>query len=509
MGVVVLGSLMGGGACADPEPEETPPPASMLRFVQAVDGAMQVSLSLYEKIPIHLEVLEGEAVSEVVISAGERSVAATDLDGDGVWTATWDLESAGVGVLPLTGSALIDGTSSEVHADLRIEQAGVQLTDYSVSGMVATPRALRRGEELWMTWADRAEGGAQAWLARIDGAARRIGEPTALVRSENKVLYARTAAGEESIGVLYQEPGAPIKNYFSVVSFKGEEVTPPVLLDPEGTDGLHGGDIAFDGEGFVMTWFSRRAGGVTELSWARLEEGRSQWEGPVLVARSGAGDADDLRGNFVPGTPVRIAAVEGRSAVSFVRYQYNPHPALAYVVAKAQVGWVDHGSDGVRTEFLGGEGSFFSDWESAVFSFGTSLLAVWASEDMNVAASTAPVWFYGKTSDATGEFGAGEARVLIEGSGARDSVAVSAGPGGTGGIGWLDQGAGEVDLYCSRISPALVVSADLLHIAHAVVSAGQAELGLKGAGTNSLVVWRDQRNHGQVSFETWFETLWN
>ena len=197
-------------------------PATSARFAQAIDGAMLASRSVYAEIPIQIA-LDGHADS-VTLESGEQSIEAADPDNDGTWTATLSISGNSDETLALAASARVGRETLSAEAELVIVANGQQMSDFPVTGFVGTPRMHRIDEQLWLSFTDRQDGVAKAWLQRIDGAGRSIGDRISLVSTVEETLYARAAIAEGRVGVLYQQSGSPYANFFTVVSLDGTEI---------------------------------------------------------------------------------------------------------------------------------------------------------------------------------------------------------------------------------------------------------------------------------------------
>jgi hypothetical protein len=488
--------------------------AGQLRFLQAVDGGMLVNPDAYERIVVRLEAPAGTGA--VVLTAGEQVVQATP-DGDGRWAAEVQVSSLPAGTASLAASAMVDGaTVSSAAAELVVSTTGAQLSDFFADGFAGAPRLHRREGALWVTFTDRHEPAAEAWLRRLDGAGRWVGERIRLVGADEETLYARTALGDESIGVLYQSPGEPYSTHFKVVGFDGSERLAPMDLDPPGRHGSFGGDIDFDGEAFVSVWRVNDEADRGQVRWLRVDEMSLEATGPVVVASSGAGTVDEPEGSFPPFSFVAVQPVGARSLVAFVRGRYEG--VLGEVVPKSQIAAVDNDGTVAWTRYAGIENDLTWHREARLFPYAERVLALWSATDLTAPGDMPPNWFYATLSDADGELDPlrGKGELVVDGVDDRDEPAFVEHPSLPGVLAWVDHRAytldpanGQLDVYAAPLDDALY-AAEPAVFKHAKPFAGLTQLGAAVAGTNVVLVWRDQRHSQGLDgiMELWFDTVW-
>jgi hypothetical protein len=293
-----------------------------VRLPQAIAGAMAADPEIYPTLPVHVAASGAVEAVTVRLDDGEEVAASP---GAGTWVAQVPLMGLAIGAYVLRATASGPEGAAEVEAELVLTSGGVPWTMVAIDGNAGTPALHRRAGEdvLWLTWADGSEGPNRGgWLEPIDGAGRSAGDRVALTPATDDVPYARAAVGQAAIAVLYQLPdGGPYFNRLRVVDFAGDEVVAPIELEPMGGFGSFGGDVAYDGTGFVATFRSNDGMGGGDVWWVRVDEASGEVVGPKVVASSGDGDPD---GGFDPFGVVSIAAVDDeRAAVLFVRERHN------------------------------------------------------------------------------------------------------------------------------------------------------------------------------------------
>jgi hypothetical protein len=338
-----------------------------------------------------------------------------------------------------------------------------------------------------------------------------------------EVLHARAAFGIAHIGILFQRAGGPYANYFTVVTPDGTEVLPPVALDPPGRFGSFGGDVAFDGEGWVATFRTNDGMGGGQVHWVRISETTGETTGPVVVAASGAGDP---HGAIPPFSFTRVAAMPGAPAViAFVRERHDA--VLDVDIPKAQVVTVDAGGTVLGTSFAGVEDDLTWHDEAHVFATLTGFVAVWSDKDLLAPGDTPPTRFRIAAGDGLGRLdpqrgagtllvsGAPEHRVeplLVE---LPDSPLEPA-TDQLGTLAWLDERSyvdlltGRIELYVAPVSKAFVLGEPVI-FAHPRFIESTSDLRGARAGSNVLLVWIDERHGNGVVDprpELWFETAW-
>ena len=146
---------------------------------QAIGGAAWVDPDAYATIPVHVAVT-GTAASVSVSVDGAATAATISASGD--WIAQVPVGALADGLHQLDATATGgDGASATVGATLVAGRAGVQWTQIGVDGNAGTPRLLRSGDALAVTWTDESDGTRSAWLEPIDGAGRSAGPRVRLV----------------------------------------------------------------------------------------------------------------------------------------------------------------------------------------------------------------------------------------------------------------------------------------------------------------------------------------
>jgi hypothetical protein len=484
-------------------------------FPQAVGGAMFANPEAFGAIPVHLKV--AGAADSVTVTLGETAVAAGWDPVTMTWMALVPVTSLPDGATTLAAEASRAGAApGTASVELVIGRAGAKLTDYEQVHAASSPRVHRRGDDVFVTWADRALGRKEAWLRRIDGAGRWLGDAIALVGSEQDTLYARTAFGKNSIGVLFQRGGGqPYFNFFKMTGFSGAEIRPEMALDPEGASGNFYGDIEFDGEGFVMVWRSTDADAKSEIRWMRVPEDGGAVSGPVTVAASGDGDPV---GGFEPFVFLDVATTGGLSIVGFARYRYDA--LLDVRIPKSQLALLDNDGTLLWSEYAGIENDWTWHRECRVFAVGGAFVAIWSATDLTDPAENPPNLFYAAKSDGSGNLdpGRGAGAVMFIAPDDRDEPFLLPHPAHLGILAWTDNRAytlnpqvGGIRLYAAPVGEDLSVG-DAAVFPHARFFAGSSELRAAGAGTNALLFWLDERHGSGVMDprpEVWFDTTWH
>ncbi len=506
---------------ADPDGDEEavdPGPLSGASLPQAVSGAMWANPDVYPQIPLHVAVT-GLAGGVTVTVDGGDPVDALDDDLDQDWLAMVPIDSLAAGAHDLVVTATAAGADPVVvEAELVTGTEGVGLTSFAEVGMSGVPRIHRVGDGAWLTWTDRSDTDAEAWLRPIDGAARWISDRVELVGETLETLYSRTAVGEGSIGVLYQEPGGyPYITHFLVAGPDGSRLVAPMDLDPSGFGGSFGGDIAYDGSGYVVVWRVNDGAGASEVRWMRVEQDTWTVTGPVVVAEAGPGTETDRVGGFDPFVFVDVAAVGDLSMVSFSRHLYDAW--LDMTIPKAQLVLVRADGTIEYEAFAGIESAWTWDRECRAFDVGGTFVAVWSEVDLTDPDPGSPNLFHATRTDAAGALDPARAGgiVMFDQVDDRDEPFLISHPEHLGVLAWWDHraytlGEGGIRLYAAPVTEGLVtIPAEEVTFEHARCIAGTTHLHGAPAGTNVLYVWIDERHGGGVLDprpEVYFETAW-
>ena len=456
-------------------------------FTQAIGGAMWVDPDAYATIPIHVH-----AAAPVTISVDGAPYATT---------ATGDVYTA---LVPTAG--FTDGehtiTAGNATATLVAGRDGMQWTQIGVDGNAATPRLHRLGGKLAMTWT--AGSPRTAWLQLLDGAGRKLGEPTALVGGTDDVLYARTAfgaptdGGSDSIGVLFQRRGGPYTNFFTVVTSDGAERVAPIALDGDRL-GSYSGDVVFANAGYDLVWRTNDGAGSSDIRWMHVDEATGTVTGPIVVATKGN---DDPNGGFDPITNVTIHPA---GLVAFSRYLYDP--TLELEILKCQLATITNAAATTAVVAPG----FTWDDDCRILDDGTGPVIVRTGKDLTSSADNPPdEMFASRIPLGTGT------KLIVSAPESREEpvlVGTSAAPI----LAWTDARSyavdithGEVELYAAVLGADLVAG-DNIRFAHSHVVEGTADLRAAPAGENAIVTWVDERHGGSVvdpKPEVYLETIW-
>lgn len=470
-----------------------------MSFPQAVGGALWANPDVYPQVPLRVRAPEADAVT---VFFDNEPIDASPLD-DGVWLAELDV----TGLAPTRHTVRATAGGDEADVELELGTEGMQLTDWLEVGRAGTPQLHATDGHLFVSWTDRRATDSEVWLAEIDGAGRWLSEPVALIKSDNETLYARAVLGKSKIFVLYQdlEGSAPYVSYLKVVDLDGQTLLGPIALQPEGTYGAWGGAVDLRDGAFVATWRTSLGSGTGDVRWIRIDEQTLEVTGPLSIASSGD---DDPHGTFPIYAPLRIALDDnGDSRVGFVREEWNG--SLAMAIPKAQVAHV--GSDGtvLDTAVAGGATAFTWHHELRTSPSGDLL---WVDTDLTSSEDNPPYRFWLAPSSAPSS-----GTLLLDAPGERGEPWLTQHPEHDAVAAWLDARSYEVDpdtgrieLYAGRIDDGAL--SDVKVFEHARFVMGTSELSGRNLGTNTLLIWLDERHGNGIADpkpEVFMETLWN
>jgi hypothetical protein len=487
---------------------------------QALEGALWADPDVYATLPLRIVVGNGSATS-VDVTVGGTTVSAVD-DGNGNWLASLPVTSLIDGNQELDVDATASGASGSAKLTLGIGRAGAQLTSFASVGVAQSPTLLRDVDGtsgLWLAWTDRSQTQQKAWLQKLDGAGRFTGTRTLLVDAgaNDEVLYARVAKGANgTLGVLYQTHGGAYKNWFAIVAPDGSVKKPAVAIDPSGMYGSFGGDIAFDGSGYVFAWRSNDGNGHSTVYWERVDESGASTVGPVVVAKTGAGTAADPIGGIDPFAFVKIQATATVSAIGFVRAHYDAFADSA--IPKAELALIAPNGNVVTSGYADRAHDELWHRESRVYKVGGDLVALWTAKDLYDTADNPRNVIYGGKLSATGTMSPGGAgATVVNEADDRDEPFLVAHPERYGVLAWLDHRAytldpnnGRIQLYVAPVGADLATGTPVV-FPHARFVAGTSDLTLATQGTNVVVLWVDERHGNGIADpkpELYFETAW-
>ncbi len=475
-------------------------------LVQAVSGAMWVDPDAYPTIPIHIVVIGTPMSVAISLDSGAMIPATADATA-GNWTAQLDVSAVPEGDHVLV--AVADHVAAT--ATLGIGRQGIQFTNFGVDQNAATPRLHRSGDHLYLTWTDIMTGTRVAWLQEIDGEGRGVGDRVALVGGVGKpdVLYARTAFGAASIGVLYQQNGGPYENFFTIVGPDGTSQLAPIALDPTGRFGSYGGDITYDGtSGFDVVWRTNDGMGNSQVQWMHVDEASATVTGSLVAAAPGH---DDPHGGFDPIMDIAVLHDGSSSLVAFKRYEYNTE--LALEVSRCQVATITNNvvAEPVIVEI--GNGMYWDD-DCRILTDGTSPVAVAVGKSLLSNDDNPPEAFHGVREPLPANRGDGAMMVTAPEDREEPNLVPTA---AAAVLAWsdsrsyaVDETTGQIQIYAAPIGADLVVGTQVV-FAHTHVIESSSDIHGAAAGTNAILGWIDERHGGSVVSprpEVYLETVW-
>jgi len=484
------------------EDDTTTTDVTAVRFTQAVGGAMWANPAAYASIPVHVAVTGHPAHVAIGITVPTWEAHA---DGE-LWTADVSLDAFGDGVYPIVAEA--DGVTAT--ATLELGSAGVQLTQFGTDRNAGTPRLHRLGDHVYLTWTDLSTGTRVAWLDEIDGAGHRAGARVPLVGGpgHDDVLYARTAFGSASIGVLYQQRGSPYTNLFTIVGLDGAPQLATIALDPSGRYGSYGGDIVFAAGGYDVVWRTNDGMGGSDVRWLHVDEKTHAITGPLVVAAPGH---DDPHGGFDPIYDIAVRRAGDTSLVAFRRYEYDR--VLASDVMRCEVAAIAGGAVAATDLAAIGGGAYWDD----DCRIADGPIAVWAAKDLNSAADNPPdTLFAARVADGRLVADRADGVVVVAAPEARDEPSITP-TAGSPILAWADARSyaanvttPQIQLYAAPLASDLTAGAAVT-FAHTHLIDTTSGVNGVAAGANAILVWIDERHGGTILDphpEVYLETVW-
>lgn len=511
---------------APPSPDawHPPTPVTALAFPQAVDGALWADPEIYPHLPIHVRV-DGDARA-VHVTIGSEVAEALDVDGDRDWIASVPIAASAT---PLTVGAMAEGFGTDTAmgtATLSLGTSGVALTEYGADGVAATPELhwveASSGRQLWLSWCDEHEGAfpRSLWLQRLDGAGARAGGPVRVALSDTEAtLAARVAFGGAHVGVLFQRAGTPYSNFFAVADpATGALVAPPIALEPSSAVGYVGGDVLFDGTAFVGLFRSNTTGGQV-LAAVRVDETGAALAGPAVLSMGGM--EGDPMGPFTAFGTISLAQVDPAHFVAaFARDRFDSTLGLA--VPKVQVVRFGTSLTPAGEEYAGMPTSYFWQYPGRVVTTESGATLVWPETDLTSADPNPPAQFrlvdVGPNGLLAASRGNGLGLFATLPPEYRTEPTLDPAPGGGGTLVWTDDRShagdptmGRIEMFAARIAAPGATLSQEVRVPHARFIEETALFSVARAGSNTLVVWIDERHGGGVLDprpEVVFETIW-
>jgi hypothetical protein len=506
--VLVLGALVAGCNHDAMTAGGSPPPGGSgaaidVTLPQVVGGALWANPMVYPTVPLHVT-----APGATRVQAQLGSTLVDGLFDGNAWVAQLPVGGLADGSLPLDVTATGDGGAlGSAHAELVLGSNGSQLTEFAQVGFAHSPRIFRLGDgRVVVTFTDRSAGLAKAWMRPLDGAGRWSGDRLLLVQAPQEVLYAYTAASANAFGILFQTPGVPYHHWLTVVDAQGNQQVAPIDLLPANWRGYIYGDVTYDGAGFVAVY--RVSDGTTQqLRWLRVDEASHAVTGPIVVAQSGAGTAQEPVGDFLADSFVKVAPDGDGTVVSFVRGHWNDTAATA--VPRSELAFVGRDGTVMKTVIAGDPNDLTWHDEARVFATATGPLALWAAKSLTDPDPNPSEIFWGSAPSA-----AAAPSMVVDALDMRSEPFLVA---GAQVLTWLDQRSkhtdpsrGDIQLYAAPLTADLSTG-DATIFPHARFVQGTSELNGLAASTNALLVWVDER-HGMgitdPKEELYFETAW-
>lgn len=514
------GANDGGGDASLPAPAAPMAPAFGAELPQVRGGALFVNPEVFPTAPLHIRVTGSARIVSATID--DRVVEATDDDGDGDWVAFLPVASLSDGThgLSVRAEAKAPQGRGPEAVDFRVElvvsREGTALTEWVSVGPAATPRLHRRGGELWLTWTDHTGERPRAWLRRIDGGGRFVGDVVSLLPDDAGATRAHVAVGGDALGVLDQVPAMPFTNHFRVVGFDGSPRSPVFDLDRGGLTGHLGADVVFDGSGYVLAWKAGDDQTRVRVLWARVDAETFAMTGPVEVWGPAASNTE---GGFDLSARVAVAAVPGASVVTVTR-TYTPQ-SLGERTNKCEVAVVRPDGAIASSGFCDGGEGFTFHHQSRVFARDDGFVLLW-SQDALGANSNPPAAFLGVTGTLDGIAPATRHRgtTLLTAPRYRSDPLYLPHPARHAVLVWEDSRSlesatvekpGRVELWAATVGPDLTVT-NARAVPHALLYSSLSDARGAVVGTNVPLVWVDDRLSGGDGLmrrpQILFDTLW-
>jgi len=496
----------------EPDPVET----AAVAFEQAVDGAMFANPDLYPELPVVIRTTSDTTVGWVSVTVGDQVLDAAPIDLDR-WLVTLAADDLADGVWPITAEATggsEGGLLGSASAELVLGRDGIQVTSFDADGAAGTPRLHRYEGGLYLSWVARnGQPERQAWLQRIDGAGRPLGEALMLSDPGEETLYARPAIGDGIVFVLGQDHGSPYTTWFRAVELGGAVRQERFVVDRGDYAGAFGGDVAWDGDIFHAAWRDQDGAGDSRVLHGYYDPGGIALTLPTQIAQSGTGNPS---GSFPPFSFVKLEAEDGQAVISFTRSEW--HDTLAMEIQRASWAILDADEWDLDAGRLGGDGAmtFHWDWEGHVHRVGDRLVALWTSDDLSDDTIPIPTRIVGSfvdPLDGPNSFGA----TVLQAPDTRGEPFITGHPEHLGVMVWTDDrayteepGNGHIGLYAAPVDEDLVAG-EPIDIEHAVLVAGLTQPNAVTAGPNAIVTWIDERHGAGIMDpkpEVWLETVW-
>ena len=498
------------------------------RFTQAMAGSMWVNPTLNPEIPIHIKDA-ADALTVTVTLNGEAYVAETGQN-PGTWIAIANIASLPPGIHSLVALVEWEDETRQASANLHAGTEGVQFTDFEIKGPASTPRLHLKDEQMWITWVDRSGGKGRAWLQAVSGSGKNTGAPIGLTPEHIDITEGRAILGNVNIGLLYRVAGAPERNWFTIVDFKGVMKQIPVQLELGADKGEWGGDLSFDGEAFQIFWRSRNATAArSEIRGMRIEEEPISLGEPFVIASEG--DSEPM-GAFPDTLFLRGESIGDLSIVTYSQDALNPLLDMEILTNRATL--------------LQNEGTILYDdtlptgipmpfsYQAHVHKVQDEFLLLWVAADINESddlSPNQPQRIYGariKDSEPMSPAALTPTQIL-KAPHARGEVVAIGHPHHYAFLAWTDERshaegeeAGSIDLRYQPIdknlnlaettplgSSSLKVTEQI--IPHARFIADSAQVNGVALGSNIFLAWIDERHGGTLANskpEVYFETIW-
>jgi hypothetical protein len=508
---IALLSLLGCGSTGGTKIQDGGAASTSRELVleQAPGGAMFADPSLFPVLRLHIGV-DGGPVS-VEASIGNALFAAAEQPG-GDWVAELYVGGMQGEHLVEVSADWPDGTSASAAADLLLGSEGMQITDFGLDGLAATPRIHTDGDALWVTWVDGSGDRRHLWAMEIDGAGRPLGEKTRLTPEGSDVVSGRVVLGGGVFGILYQSSGSSLRNWLCLVSTDGSQVLGPVQLDADGWSTTADGDISYDGQAFYAAFRSYTAE-TSSVFWLRAEPSTGSVLGPIAATSSGDGEPV---GNFVLPSFLRLETIGGISMLTYTRELWDSPlgmhiPQVYATVLDAEGGLLQEGV--LPVPF-----SMPFSFEAHVHQAHGDFVPLWTAVSLEDPELNPPHRIYGARAEPDGLTAPEDFSVelLVEAPMSRGEMVLVENLSGFGTLAWVDDRTrenltdGGIDLRAASMDSSLGLGEEHL-FGHARFLAMSSELNGVSAGQNAILTWADERRGGTVispMTEVYLETVW-
>ena len=491
-----------------------------INLPQMITDGLNANPSIYKEIPLRIKASgdSSDKIKSIVVNINENNYQANVTEDLTHWVAKIPIEKLENKKYKMIVSAeTTNDKKSSVETSLNINDKGIQLTDLTKEGTAKTCSAHYINNQLWIMGADLSNGGKTAWIRQISGTGEWIGDKITIIGAEKDVVRIYPKIGNETIGILFQKPAKPYKNYFRIIDLQGNELVASIELkvNKDWYCSFHGTVLYKENE-YIVVW--REQNGVdSKIYIMSVNEKTGKTSESIMIAESGDDNPVGMMNLF---TPLSAEIIDNVCVVGFYREYLDK--TLGVKLFKGIYSSVNLTTKKVTEHYIKDPKKFFDHAETRVYKTNENeFIGIWTAIDVvKTEGSSDDRSIYYTKIDLEGNPDKSTTKEIYKAVAEVDSICftknlVSTATKGT--FVWIDHSyydtegkTGKLNLAVAQFKNDNSLS-DVLMLENTSLHSGLQSTYIESVNYNKIVLWLDSRNSPSPinpEFEIFMDTIW-